>query len=158
MGEVGEVGEVGESIGEIARKYLNTSKENRDKTFGIRKIDNHHYIGNTHVIVKDNDIIIANNGETFKGTPGLWSLIMEKIVGDYLKEDYDNYTRLMIKTNALHRENNPDNPHPKANPGPKWVSILRPIWFNNKKTKGKGIIIIPEDPNVLLERLDLLLA
>ena len=46
-----------ESVGEIARHYLN--KQYRDTTFGIRKEKGHHYIGNKHVIVDDNDIIIA---------------------------------------------------------------------------------------------------
>ena len=60
-----------ELIGEIAYKFLN--KPYRDTTFGIRKEIDHHYIGNEHVIVKDNDILVS--GETFEGTPGLWELI-----------------------------------------------------------------------------------
>ena len=63
--------------GEIAYEFLN--KPFSDKTFGIRKEKGHHYIGNKHVIVDDNDIIISENGERFEGTPGLWELIMSKI-------------------------------------------------------------------------------
>ena len=62
-----------ERVGEIARHYLN--KQYRDVTFGIRKEKGHHYIGNKHVIVVDNDIIIKDSGEKFKGTDGLWELI-----------------------------------------------------------------------------------
>ena len=62
-----------ESIGEIARHFL--TKPNTDKIFGIRKEKGHHYIGNKHVIVDDNDIIISENGERFEGTAGLWGLI-----------------------------------------------------------------------------------
>ena len=36
--------------------------------------------------------------------------------------------------------------------------ILSPIWYNRKKYEGKGVVVIPSDPNALLERLDLLLA
>ena len=36
-----------------------------------------------------------------------------------------------------------------------WLNLFR---NNRKQYGGKGIVIIPEDPNVLLERLDLLLA
>ena len=37
--------------------------------------------------------------------------------------------------------------------------MVKSIWEGHKKTKGKGVtVIIPEDPNALLERLDLLLA
>ena len=62
-----------ESIGETARHFL--TKPNTDKIFGIRKEKGHHYIGNKHVIVDDNDIIISENGERFEGTAGLWGLI-----------------------------------------------------------------------------------
>ena len=67
----------------------------------------------------------------------------------------------MIKTNALHKGNNPNNPYPKGSRSVKWKMILRPIWHNCEHYEyyeGKGIVIIPSDPNALLERLDLLLA
>ena len=34
-----------------------------DKTFGVRKIEigGHHYIGDKHVIIYDNDIIVGND-------------------------------------------------------------------------------------------------
>ena len=53
-----------ESVGEIAYVYLNNPF--RDKTFGIRKEGDHHYIGNKHVIINDNDIIIKENGERLR--------------------------------------------------------------------------------------------
>ena len=58
-----------ESVGEIAKDYL--SMEFRDKKFGIRKEKGHHYIGKTHVIIKDNDIVIPETGERLEGTTGL---------------------------------------------------------------------------------------
>ena len=36
--------------------------------------------------------------------------------------------------------------------------ILGPIWHNREKYEGNGVVIIPSDPNALIERLDLLLA
>ena len=113
-----------ESVGEIARNYLN--KQYRDTTFGIRKEKGHHYIGNQHVIIKDDDIIIAKDGERFKGTNGLWELITSRDPVDFDEEDKDEYERLMVKTNALHRYDNPHNPHPKANRSNKWKKILGP--------------------------------
>ena len=68
--------------------------------------------------------------------------------------DHANYRRLLIQTNAMHSVKNTNKP--KANKGYKWTHVI--IWDEQKKTKGKGIVIIPEDPNALLERLDLLLA
>ena len=156
-----------ESIGEIAYVYLNNPF--RDKTFGIRKEEGHHYIGNKHVIIDNNDIVIRENGERFKGTHGLWELITSIDPKEYSDQDYDDYHDLMIMTNALHRNNDEGNPNPKSSRSYKWVNILSPIWFRKKGFlykppkgkegyKGEGVVVIPSDPNALLERLDLLLA
>ena len=148
-----------ELVGEIAYEFL--SKPFSDKTFGIRKEKGHHYIGNKHVIVDDNDIIISESGEKFKGTSGLWNLLMSKNPKNFTDKDEENYADLMIMTNALHRNNDENNPYPKASGGYKWLNILRPIWFNKKPKKGYegyGVVVIPSDPNALLERLELLLA
>ena len=40
-----------ESVGEIAISYLKIPEEKRDTTFGIRKVNGDHYIGDTHVII-----------------------------------------------------------------------------------------------------------
>ena len=160
-GEAPREEEEDESIGPIARKYLN--KPDTDKTFGVRKIGKQHYIGNKHVIITENDdIIIKEDGDTFFGSAGLWGLITskdpDKELIDWDEPDIRDYRRLMIKTNALHRDNNPNNPHPKGSRSNKWKTILGPIWENRTKYEGKGIIMMPSNPNTLLERLDLLLA
>ena len=177
------------NVGEIARHYLN--KQYRDTTYGISKkiVENEkrHYIGNTHVIVVDNDIIIKDSGERFKGTDGLWKLITLREPVDFNKEDKDEYERLMIKTNVIHRGGDPKNPRPKSSDSYKWKKIIGPIWYkkqgfseenaikmtNNRKYRerlikkmrkikreyeGSGVVVIPSDPNALLERLELLLA
>ena len=146
-----------ELVGEIAYEFLN--KPFSDKTFGIRKEKGHHYIGNKHVIVDDNDIIISESGERYEGTPSLWELIISKIPKNYTDKDYDNYEDLMIMTNALHRGNNEDNPYPKGSASTKWRKLLSPIWQKKKHGyTGEGVVVIPSDPNALLERLELLLA
>ena len=148
-----------ELIGEIAKDYLNM--EFRDKKFGIRKEKGHHYIGNKHIIVKNNDIIITKTGEKLDGTRGLWELIMSKNPQNFSDMDYDNYRYLITMSNVLHRGDNPKNPYPKASGSHKWTFLLSPIWFGLKPKKGQegsGVVIIPSDPNALLERLDLLLA
>ena len=63
-----------ETKGQMARIYLNRS--DYDKTFGIRKERNCHYIGNKHFIIHRDNIIV--DGEKFRGTPGLWELITAK--------------------------------------------------------------------------------
>ena len=64
----------------------------------------------------------------------------------------------MIKTSALHRDNDPNSNYPKGGKSVKWNKFLSFIWKNRKEYEGKGVVVIPSDPNVLLERLDLLLA
>ena len=153
-------------VGETAYEFLNISKP--ETTFGIRKKKGHHYIGNQHVIIENNIILPKYNGK-FKGTRGLWELIMSQTPKNYTDKDYDDYEDLMIMTNTLHRGNDEDDPRPKGSGSTKWKKLLSPIWYRKKggafrfpKEKegyeGKGVVVIPSDPNALLKRLDLLLA
>ena len=93
--------EENESVGDLAYIFLN--RPNRDTNFGINEEEGHHYIGDRHVIIKDNDIIFPND-ERLKGTRGLWELITSKNPKNHTDEDYDNYKYLMIKTNAIHKK------------------------------------------------------
>ena len=54
-----------ESVGKIANSYLKIPQHKRDTTFGIRKEKGHHYIGNNHVIIEDDDIILSKDGDRF---------------------------------------------------------------------------------------------
>ena len=85
---------------------------------------------------------------------------MAKTLDDsiFTRKDYENYSRLMVKTNALHRDNNPEDNHPKSRKALKWTKLLSPIWASRREYEGSGVVVIPSDPNALLERLDLLLA
>ena len=116
-------------LGEIADKYLNeTPLPSRDTTFGMRKIEGLYYIGNKQATIADNNILIGN--EKFRGTPGLWELIMFRHPKGFTKDDEDNYAKLMIKTNALPQDYDPNSPHPRSSKGSKWTRILSPIWEN----------------------------
>ena len=148
-------------LGEIAEEYLKDS--NRDTTLGIRNIEGLYYIGNKQVTIMNNNILVG--GEKFKGTPGIWELLMSKNPNEnYFDEnDYNEYAKLMVKTSALHKDYNPNNPQPRSSRSDKWYLISQ-IWANREYIKkkegyeGKGVVVIPNDPNALLERLDLLLA
>ena len=161
-----------ESIGETARHYLN--KPNTDKIFGVRKDGKHYWIGDKHVIIKDDNIYLPD-GTGFIGTDGLWGLITsrdpDKDLIDWSENDMKAYAILMRKTNALHKKYNPRYTRPRSSGSSKWKNILSPIWYNEPLKgvykgykipqpwyEGKGVVVIPSDPNVLLERLDLLLA
>ena len=108
-------------FGEIVKEYL--KDPDRDTTFGIRNGEGLYYIGNKQATIVNNNIIA--DGEKFRGTPGLWELIMSKNPEpkDFTKEDYENYAKLMVKTNALYRNNNPKSSHPKSSKSDKWNLI-----------------------------------
>ena len=171
-------------LGKTAFNYLhNKGLYKSDLPFGIHEgNDGFYYLGaekvpNTPNIynlnskyklaIADNNIVVDD--EKFVGTPGLWELIMADEPDPKLIEpsDLDSYKRLLLKTNVLHRNFDPKNPYPRASSSYKWENILRPIWDEitagkglpkPPKTKGSGVVVIPSDPNALLERLDLLLA
>ena len=65
---------------------------------------------------------------------------------------------MLLKTNSIYRDYNPNSKHPAGNKGYKWKNVIKPIWDKREKYQGRGVIVIPSDPNALLERLDLLLA
>ena len=151
-----------EKFGIQAKYYLD--QNDNDEIFGIYKVKSRYYIGNERVTFEDDDIIIKKTGRRFSGTPGLWGLITsknpDKDLIDWTKNDRDNYDKLMLITNALHKGYN-QRKGPRSNRGPKWVNILSTIWFNKEPKRGyegSGVVVIPSDPNALLERLDLLLA
>ena len=117
-----------ELVGDIAIKYLKLDDKVKDKTFGINKIDGHHHIGDTHVIIHKNNIIIDD--EKFTGTPGLWDLIMLKEPPEksYSDKEFKDYVKILRKTHVLHQGNNPNNPYPESSKSNKWNKILGPIW------------------------------
>ena len=171
-------------LGKTAFNYLhNKGSYKSDLPFGIhegndgfyylgarrdpKKENNYFLNGKYKLTIADNNIVVDD--EKFIGTPGLWELIMADEPDPKLIEpsDLDSYKRLLLKTNVLHRNFDPENPYPRASSSYKWENILRPIWDEitagkglpkPPKTKGSGVVVIPSDPNALLERLDLLLA
>ena len=151
-------GEDAQYIGDIASTYLKkfATKDEADRTFGLYDKNKKFYIGNKLAIIVDNDLIVGK--DEYEGTPGLWELIVSKEPKDFTNDDYQNYAKLMIKSNALRAGNNSESRKPKSSKSYKWKNILKNIWDNRSKYEGEGLTVIPSDPNALLERLDLLLA
>ncbi|ELU13790.1 hypothetical protein CAPTEDRAFT_66123, partial [Capitella teleta] len=87
----------------------------------------------------DENIIVGE--KEYKGTPGLWELIVMKAPkdGDYTQDDYNNYAEILINTNALRKGKSSSPNGVTSSPNP-------------------TAVVIPSDPNALLERLDLLMA
>ena len=159
------------TIGDIAQKYLKGafSKNKPDTTFGIRTEDNKFYIGDKQARINNNDITIrdGDNEFTYFGTPGLWELIQSKNPDKnvYTDNDLDKYYQLLILTNDIYQNNDPTQNKPKSSSSNKWKKIIAPIWDEikeRKKISGKGVdantVILPQDPEALIERLELLLA
>ena len=155
------------------------TKKNIDLSFGLYAQEGKFKIGNKEVNIEDNDINVDNI--IFEGTPGFWELITSKNPENYTREDLDKYRQLLLLTNAVYRDNNPDNNNPKSSKSPKWKNIIKPIWEQIKiqkeeeeyeeyeepatisftSTKGTGLKrpkILPSDPNALIDRFDLLFS
>ena len=115
-------------LGDIAIKYLiHAVRPDSDKTFGIYTDENNKLkIGSKFINFNGNDIII--DGDIYPGTPGLWELIVSKNPENYKPEDYDEYEKLLIQTNAINQGNDPENPKPKSSSSYKWKNIIKPIW------------------------------
>ena len=124
-------------LGNIASKYLGSylGKDARDKTFGIRReLDNNYYIGNT-VIKFNGDNIVVNDKE-YQGTPGLWELVTSKNPDKSLivESDEKNYAKILIDTNAMKRDYNPNETHARqSGKSEKWVQWVGPIWKEYKE-------------------------
>ena len=154
------------------------TKKDIDKFYGIYAEDGKFKIGNKEVNIEDNDIKVDDI--IFEGTPGFWNLITSKEPENYTDEDKDKYQQLVILTNTAYRNNNPNQNFPKNSKGKKWKDIIKPIWEAIKKQKeeeykefeeeyeedeeytlspikGTGLIL-PSDPNALIDRFDLLFS
>ena len=152
-------GDIPEMIGPIAASYLRKFvTKDADKVYGIYDNKGKFYIGDTRIGITDDNIIVGE--KECQGTPGLWELITMKMPNDqvYDNEDYGNYAEILVNTNALKRGNVSESRMPKSNKSRKWNHLLEQIWDERDRCEGNGVVIIPSDPNALLERLDLLMA
>ena len=162
------------------------TKEGVDKTFGLHAKNKKFHIGDKPVTIKNNDIIIE--GKKYDGSPGLWELITSNNPQKFTEEDYINYINLLVQTNTIYQGNDPKNTKPKSSGGSKWNNLIGPIWEEIKPKKEKkkkkkrqqdpdeddpqpgpsgtdpqtktpgGGLILPSDPNALIDRFDLLFS
>ena len=161
---------LGPIASEAFEKY--TTLEGADKVFGMVKKDKYYYIGDKPIKIKGDNIIIDD--KEYTGTDGLWELIISNNPqeGKYTEDDFVNYGELLIQTNAIYQNNNPDQNKPKSSNSKKWKYLISPIWKEIKRrkatkdededpqpgTSGDGLKILPSDPNALIDRFDLLFS
>ena len=170
------------NLGPIVIKALNNIKPENKTTFGMYFKDGDFRIGDKKVDIKGDNIIIDD--KEYTGTSGLWELIMNEDPQNFTEEDYLNYGKILKQTNAIYQNNNPNQNRAKSSGGNKWKKLIKPIWENIKKqkdedetedeeegnayglfdddpqpsTSGKGLKILPSDPNALINRFDLLFS
>ena len=148
------------------------TKKNIDLTYGIYAQDGKFKIGNEVVTIEDNNIKV--NNPIFEGTPGFWELVTSTNPNpeNFTEEDLNKYQQLVILTNTAYRRNDPKQNKPKASRSNKWKNIIKPIWEAIKEQEedeepdedeptpgisGTGLIL-PSDPNALINRFDLLFS
>ena len=149
------------------------TKKDIDKFYGIYAEDGKFKIGNEFIIIEDNDIKVKD--KIFEGTKGFWNLVTSKEPENYTEEDLSKYQQLVILTNTAYRNNNPTQNYPKNSKGYKWKNIIKPIWEAIKQQEEEeykefkepeedteeipsGGLILPSDPNALIDRFDLLFS
>ena len=169
-------------IGDVAKGYLIYAMgKDSGKSFGIYPEKNKLKIGSKYLQIEGNNIIIDKI--PYPGTSGLWELIVSKEPqeGIYTEDDYINYVNLLIQTNTIYRNNNPNSPYPKSSSSEKWDKLISPVWEHIRESKkpipkekrkerkkrqedpqpgtnGTGLKILPSDPNALIDRFDLLFS
>ena len=130
-----------------------TSEEKLDDYFGIVMSEDEQYVmGDKIVQISGNDIVV--DGVHYKGTPGLWSLIMFKKPDEniYDGKDMDAYEKLVYQTNVMTTPNNV-RPKSKIKQTYKWRKI-----FSKFQQEGHGIQFLPTDINSLQTKLGYLLG
>ena len=139
-------------------RFVNDVKRN----FEFSKIGDKMFIGKMEVDVDGNDIVVG--GEKYKGTNGLWELMTESNApNEWISvndEDLQNYSKIIFNSGAIYSGTNPNKP--KASRSEKYRKIIKPLWdkfkSDTKVKKGYGVIILPSDPNALIERFTLSVA
>ena len=135
--ETGERDEELMNVGPIAAEYIEKyiDPENVDNTFGIYVDGGTWKIGNENVVVDGNDLFIGE--EKYEGTRGLWELIVMKEPSEqnYNDGDLATYSKIMVNTNAIRRDNDPTNPRPKSSRSWKWTNVVKDIWSNRKNLR-----------------------
>ena len=131
---------------------------NADHTFGIRSADDGIFIGSKPVTFDGDDIFVE--GVRYKGTPGLWELLVKKRPDPetYDAEDLDNYTDILTSTNAMYQNNDALSRTPKASKSYKWNYVVKPIYQKVRSGSGLEAVFLPCNLDQLLDRLDLCAA
>ena len=122
-------------LGDTAKEYLTyATGENSDRIFGIYPDENNKLkIGDKFLKFKGDNIIIDD--KEYTGTKGLWELITSKNPKKFTEDDYTEYINLLVQTNAIYQNNDPNNNKPKSSSSNKWLNLISPVWEHIKESK-----------------------
>ena len=163
-----------------ALEYYLSLRNNVDKYYGIRKKGDGYVMGDSNVVI-DTDSNIIVRDQRFKGTPGLWQLIMLNKPREFTKEDLARYEDLVETTQVIfnplitgkndkptmtvkykeflkkmeksyEEETKPTEAKPEA------LAELESTKPDSKSADGEGIKFLPGNKKGLIERLRLLSA
>ena len=127
------------------------NRKKLDKLFGIQQTDEGYMMGDKEVVIDESSNIHVD-GVEYKGTPGLWMLIMLSSPKDYTDEYLANYKHLVKQTNVMSRPRGVKQGISRPTTTYKWRYILQ------ENHDGEGIQFLPDDIKVLTTKLNSLLA
>jgi len=126
-----------------------------DPYFSIQRVSDGYMMGTKKVTFDAENIYIDD--EKYKGTPGLWKLIMMKkppVQWSNVKQDLPNYIKILKQTDAM---NNPLN-HTSRNRPFQTLKYKKIKKFLHGKSHGESIHFLPGDIKTLEDRLGVLLG
>ena len=124
---------------EYVTYYLDTiDKSKLDKYFGIQQTDEGQYMMGDKEVLVDESSNIHVDGIEYKGTPGLWMLVMLSSPKDYANEDLVNFKHLVKQTNVMSHPRGVMRGISRPTTTHKWRYILQ-------EHHGEGIQFLPGD-------------
>ena len=136
---------------QINKKYDATKL---DKYFGIERVGTNEYMMGDKPITIDEKSNIHVKGKKYKGTSGLWNLIMLNKPSEnlYTFKDLDNYKELINQTDVANHPRN-ETKHSRPHTTFKWKNIISSL-----SVSGEGIHFLPGDIKGMKSKLNLLLS
>lgn len=140
----------------------------QDKLYGIKRKTNHGYqLGSANLRFLKDKIYV--NNKSYPRTQGLQDLILTKNPQNYSRDDESYYGQILEECNAHRLNNDPNGKIKKHSNSWKYYNIIKPLF--ELKT-GTGLLprykiaqrnlrkdfVYWDDPNELVERLQLLIA
>ena len=151
----------------LAAYYLASKRKGKDSVYGIyENIEGKLQMGTKRVYIENDNIIVDNI--KYKGTEGLWTLVMDVKPKKqlYTTDDVENYKELLKQTGVLF-DPNAAGARSRPRTSAKWKLTLEPLMEDmdfHTPPEGYGIChhkkvtYLPGDVPGLLAKMKLLLA